>query len=113
MTDLSNKQKRPLSLTYVCVGGLIGAIFAGLSAFSPASMHITGWYPAYLGFSAVVGIVCAIGLWFMRKWAVYALIGLILVNLIVLFIIGNFNIVALLIGSIVIYIVSRHRSLMI
>jgi hypothetical protein len=108
MTELSNKQKRPSSLTFICIGILIGAIFAGQSAFSPISRQIASWYPTYLGFSAVGGLVCTIGLWSMRKWAVYAFIGLILVNLIVLFIFGNFNVVALMIGIIVIYVVSRH-----
>jgi|SRR5271155_3301974 len=62
---------RPVLITIVCIIGFIGVPAAIFLMFSNAVSALPGWYPPLLGVSALIGLVCMIGLWLMRKWAVY------------------------------------------
>jgi len=63
MSDIeSTTNKRPKSITAICVIGFIGAIITIPMIFSPIAKQIGAWYPLYLGLSAVIGLVCMIGL---------------------------------------------------
>jgi hypothetical protein len=63
--------QRPIAITIVCVIGIIGVLFTVPLIFSPAAADIAPWYPVVLTASALVGLACMIGLWQMRRWAVY------------------------------------------
>jgi hypothetical protein len=51
--------------------GLIGVLFVLPLLFSPAIDQLPSWYPFVLAASAVIGFACMVGLWQMRRWAVY------------------------------------------
>jgi len=70
--------------------------------FTDVARRIGAWYPPYLAFSALVGLACMIGLWQMRKWAVYVYAAFCVVNQLVLLKMGVWNIFALLIPAIVV-----------
>lgn len=68
----ANPSARPVAITIVCVIGIIGVLFTLPMIFSQAAADIAPWYPVVLAASAVIGLACMIGLWQMRRWAVYA-----------------------------------------
>ncbi len=105
-------KKRPLVITVVCVISFIGAALTIPLIFSEVAGQIGSWYPPYLGFSAVIGLVCMIGLWNMKKWAAYTYTAFVLINQIVLLQMGVWNIMALLIPAIVICIALTHLKKM-
>jgi hypothetical protein len=104
MNDTPAASQRPVAVTVICVLGFIGAAFTIPLIFSDAARGIGAWYPPYLAFSAVVGLVCMIGLWKMMKWSVFAYTAFVILNQCVLMAMGAWNILALLIPAIVIVI---------
>ena len=102
-TETTETAKRPRSITVICVIGFIGVLIAIPLIFSPIAQQIGAWYPPYLGFSAVVGLACMVGLWMMKKWAVYTYTGFVALNQVVLLGMGVWNIMALLIPAVVIF----------
>lgn len=112
MSDTTIIQKRPLSITIICILGFIGGILVILVLFSPMTEYVPSWYPPYLGFTALVGFISLIGLWFMKKWGAYSYIGLTMLNQIVALTMGAWNFMVLLIPLIVIVISLSHISKM-
>ncbi len=94
--------KRPIAITVICVIMIIGAAFSVPLLLSDVARAIGPWYPPLLGVSALIGLGCTIGLWTMRKWAVYAYIAFFLVNQVVLATTGLWGLRALLLPGIVI-----------
>ena len=71
---------RPFVLTFVCILGTVGAI-ANLGRFFFGPPSVFGpWLLLTLAVSAVITIVSMVGVWFMRRWAVYTYIGLCIVG---------------------------------
>jgi len=112
MNDTTEKAKRPTSITVICVMGFIGALITVPLIFSPIAQQIGAWYPPYLGFSAVVGLICMVGLWMMKKWAAYTYTGFVALNQVVLLAMGAWNVMALLIPAIVIFFALKNASKM-
>jgi hypothetical protein len=92
--------------------GFIGALAAVPFVFSDLSKQIGAWYPPYLAFSAVVGFVCMIGLWMMKKWGIIIYAAFCGVNQVVLLAFGIWNIFALIIPGIVIAVAFSKYKLM-
>ena len=67
MNETAEKAKCPTSITVVCVIGFIGALITVPLIFSPLAQQVGSWYAPYIGFSAVIGLACMVGLWMMRK----------------------------------------------
>ena len=111
-TQQLQEKKRPTAITVVCVIGFIGAAFTIPVIFSGVARQIGSWYSPYLGFSAVVGFICMVGLWNMKKWAAYTYTAFVVINQIVLLTMGVWNIMALLIPAIVICIAFTHLKKM-
>jgi len=104
--------KRPGIITAICVIGFIGALATVPLIFSDMSKQIGTWYPPCLAFSAVVGFVCMIGLWMMKKWSIIAYTAFFGINQVVLLAFGVWNIFALIIPGIVIAIGFSKYKLM-
>jgi glycerol-3-phosphate acyltransferase PlsY len=94
--------RRPVAITVICVLCAIGALITIPLIFSEVARSIGAWYPPYLAFSAVVGLACTVGLWLMRKWVIYLYTALVVLNQIVLFSMGVWNVLALAIPLVVI-----------
>ena len=103
---------RPVIITVLCVFGFFGGLFTVPTIFSQVARDIGAWYPSLLALSAVVGFVCMVGLWKMRKWALYAYTGLCVVNQVVLLAIGRWSIFALVLPGIFIAIMFSQISKM-
>jgi hypothetical protein len=77
--------KRPVAITVICILGFIGAALSIPLIFSSTASNIASWYPPLLGLSAVVGLISMIGLWKMKKWAVFLYAAMCVVVQVVLF----------------------------
>jgi hypothetical protein len=86
---------RPLPITIVCVIGFIGALFTIPAMFTDIPGQLHPWYPSLLLFSTVVGAVCLVGFWKMRRWAVYTYTAFTIVTQGVLFQMGHWNLFAI------------------
>jgi len=112
MNDTPAKAKRPTSITVICIVGFVGALIAVPLVFSPVAQQIGAWYPPYLGFSAIVGLACMVGLWMMKKWAAYTYTAFAIVNQVVLLAMDVWNVIALLVPAVVIAFALKHVSKM-
>ena len=99
---LKQKKKRPIAITIICILGFLGVAFSIPILFSGAAGRIGDWYPPYAGFCAVIGLVCMVGLWLMKKWAACTYAGFVALNQIVLLSMGVWKPNVLIIPAIVI-----------
>jgi len=104
--------KRPVAITVICVIIVFGAIMTAPIIFSEIARSIGPWYPPMLAISAVIGLVCAIGLWMMRKWSVYVYTALAAVVQVTLIATGLWNPISLILPGIVIVVMFVYLSKM-
>jgi hypothetical protein len=112
MNEITETTERPISITVICVIGFIGALMAVPLIFSPIAQQIGFGYQLYIGFSSFIGLVCMLGLWTMKKWAVYTYTGLVVLNQIVFLAMGIWSTMALIVPAIVIFFAFKHVSKM-
>lgn len=112
MNEPVDKINRPTPITVICIIGFLGALVSVPLIFSPIAKDIGSWYPPYLGFASAVGLVCMVGLWMMKKWAVYTYIGFVAINQVVMLVMGVWNIMALVLPAIIIFFALKHVSKM-
>jgi hypothetical protein len=116
MTTEVNKTARPSSITLISVLAIIGAlqIFWALlyPSISTTILRFGAWFALYLAFGAVVLLSCGVGLWLMKKWAVYTYTVFVFISQIALFAMGRWNIVSLLIPAVTLYVGYKHLSKM-
>ncbi len=96
--------ERPVIITVICIIGFIGLLFVVPIIFSEIAKSVGAWYPPYLVFSTIIGLVCMIGLWMMKKWSIIAYTLFVVINQVVMITFGVWNIFALIIPGIVIVI---------
>ena len=112
MRTMTGKTSRPIALTIICVIGFIGSLFSFPLVFTTVAQQVGTWYPPYLALAAVTGLVCMVGLLMMKKWAAYTYAGLAALNQVVLLAMGLWNILALLIPAIVVFVALKNSSKM-
>jgi len=110
------KIERPIAITVICILGFIGAALSITMVFSDIARQIGNWFPPYSGSIAAISLVCMIGLWFTKKWAIYTYICLVVLNQIVLITMGKWNILILIIQGIIVavallYLDSKIKSI--
>lgn len=96
------EKKRPVLITVICIIMVISVVFVIPMIFSDMARSIGAWYPPCLAISAVIGLVCMIGLWMMKKWSIILYTAFVVVNQLVMLAMGAWNVLALLIPAIVI-----------
>ncbi len=112
MNEATETTTRPTSITVICVIGFLGGLLSIPMIFSSMAQEVGAWYPPYLGFSTIVGVACMVGLWKMRKWAAYTYTGFVVLNQVVLLEMDIWNIMALLVPVIVIFLALKNVSRM-
>jgi hypothetical protein len=108
----TSEKKRPLGIIIVCLVGTIGSVLGLLLTFSSASSVVGTWYSPYLGFSAIIGLICMGGLWTMQKWSVYTYLGLFIINQVVFILLGKWTVLSLVIPLIVLVVAFPHLKKM-
>lgn len=112
MSETSGHPPRTLPITIICILGFAGAGLALPLLFSGATRTVGDWYPPYLAVSCAIGLVCMVGLWKMRRWAVYTYTLFVAANQIVLLTMGAWKISALIFPAIFIAIMFSQLSKM-
>lgn len=112
MTNSSAGHKRPVAITVICVIGVIGALFTVPLIFSDAASSIGSWYPPFLAAASAIGLACMVGLWMMRKWAVYAYTALAVAGQAILLATGLFSPIGLILPAIVVVVMFMYISRM-
>jgi hypothetical protein len=88
--------RRPLAVTIICVVMGLGSLVVIPFFFSGFVWKIGTWYPPYLAASAVLGFVCMLGLWKMRRWAALVYAAATAINQLLLILTGLWTTFALL-----------------
>jgi hypothetical protein len=107
MNTVIEKPKRPSSITLISVFGILNGLLSFWFVFQGAAQGL-GNTVFLLG--GIVFLVCGIGFWLMKKWAVYTYIVFAIIDQVFLLVIGRWTILALLIPAIVIYVGYKHLS---
>jgi hypothetical protein len=102
--------RRPVLITIICVIGFIGVPASLLLLFSDRISLLPSWYPALLAVSALIGLVCIIGLWMMRRWAVYTYTGFFVANQLLMLATGLWSPMALILPLIFVIIMFVYLS---
>ena len=95
-------KKRPGIITAICIIGFLGILLSIPIIFYDIAKTIGSWYPPYLAFSAIVVLVCIVGMWKMKKWSIILYATFVGINQIVLMAIGVWNVMAILLPAIII-----------
>ena len=116
MTASAIKTKRPSSITLISVLEIVGGFDLLYFILSPGAQNFLQdhgvWETIFFAFSGIILIGCGVGLWLMKKWAVYAFIAYAIITQVYLISVGRWNIFSLLIPVIPVYIGYRHLSKM-
>ena len=110
MTEATSKPKRPSLITLISVLAIYAGILAFYFVFSSGSQNLGLGNTVFYILGGTVFLVCGVGFWLMKKWAVYIYAVFAIINQFVLFLIGRWNIMALLIPVIVVYVGYKHLS---
>ena len=103
-------KQRPNIITIMCalyIFHVIGIIFA---PFSDKAWSIGFWWPPYLGFSAVIILICIYGFWEMKKWSIMLYLTFVAVNQIVMHSIGR-SATLIIPGIILLVVLSQYRKM--
>ena len=111
-SGINTNTKRPTAITIVCAIGFFGALITVPLIFSDIAKSIGAWYPPYLAFSAMIGAICFIGMWKMKKLGAYLYAGLVGLNQIVMLATGIWSLGALLLPGIVVAITLYYSKSM-
>ena len=99
---IEQQTKRPTAITVICVLGFIGVAFSIPEIFSDFAEGIENWYQLFSVFSIIIGFVCMVGLWHMKKWGAYTYAGFVGLNQIVFLTMEVWDIMTLIIPAIVV-----------
>jgi len=97
-----SQPKRPIAITIVCIIGFIGVLFSIPLMISNVAASIGLWFQIHLGLSVIIGLICFIGMWRMKKIAVYAYAVFVILNQLILLSSGNWNLAGILIPALVV-----------
>ncbi|HLO27616.1 MAG TPA: hypothetical protein VK249_00685 [Anaerolineales bacterium] len=110
MTETTSKPNRPSSVTLISVLAIYSGILGFYFVFSLGNQNLGG--KLFYIFGAIVFLACGMGFWLMKKWAIYTYAVFAIIDQIALILMGRWNILALLIPVIVLYIGYKHFSKM-
>jgi hypothetical protein len=104
--------ERPSSITLISILGIYGGFLSFYWIFREGMQGLGLGNTVFFGLGGIVSLVCGIGFWLMKKWAIYVYAGFGIINQIVLLLMGRWTMMALLIPAIVVYVGHKHFSKM-
>ncbi|HSL44543.1 MAG TPA: hypothetical protein VK897_13990 [Anaerolineales bacterium] len=112
MVNEATKRARPSSITLISIFELYGAFNAFYYILRLGVQELGMESTILFAVGGIVSLICGIGFWFMKKWAVYTFAAYSVINQIVLLALGRWNILSFLILAIIVYIGYRNLSKM-
>lgn len=99
-----------LAIKAVCIIGLINATQMVNLIFSPMTKQIGSLFPSYFIFSVLISLVCLVGLWFLKKWAAVTYAIVLICNQGVLIMMGFWEVTALVMPALIIFLIYKSRG---
>jgi hypothetical protein len=112
MSTAAEKPTRPSSITLISVIAIYAGLLSFYFVFREGAEGLGLGNTLFFILGGIIFLVCGIGFWMMKKWAVYTYTGFAIIDQIILLLIGRWNLPGLLIAIIVIYVGYRHLSKM-
>jgi hypothetical protein len=104
------KRQRPSSITLISLFGIFTGLLGFYLILKTGTHDLSLWQTLFMVFGGIIFLVCGIGLWFMKKWAVYLYAIFAVLDQIFLILIDRWSVMALLIPVIVVYVGYKHLS---
>lgn len=111
MTDETTKVKRPSSITLIS----LFAIYWGIMVFyyiGRVGAQYLGMLTIFIAMLGVMFLICGIGFWIMKKWAVVLCVALVILIQFILLITESWNVLPLAISVIIVFISYNNLSKM-
>ena len=112
MANETTKVKRPSSITLISVFAIYGGILLFWFIFQVGIQNFGIGNVIFFGISGFVFLICGIGFWLMRKWAVYLYAVFAVVNQIVLLLTGKWTVLSLVLSAIIVFVGYKNLSKM-
>jgi len=112
MTESRWNPEKPLVITAICIIGIINAIQMINLVLSPMSKQAGAIYPLYFTLSVALSLACIVGLWLLKRWAVFVYGSVLICNQIVLLVMGYWSLSAAIIPAAIIVLMIKHLSKM-
>ncbi len=91
---------RPALITIACALGALGAIASVPVIFSDFARGMGAWYAPYLAVSVIASTASLAGLWKMRSWGAYLYAGVAATNQLVMYSMGIWHFLDLLVPAV-------------
>lgn len=112
ITESRRNPDKPFIITAICVIGLINAVQMLNLILSPMAKQAGAVYPLYFSAAVAVSLVCIAGLWFMKRWAAWAYMALLIANQIMLAAMGYWEITAAVVPAAIILLLGKNLDKM-
>jgi len=100
-TEQLEEQKRGVLLTIISIFLGLGCLLSLFTAFTPIAAKLGIYYQVVLVIAALVTGISAVGIWSNKKWGAFTYIGLSVFNQPFLYIMGWWNLGALLVPGVI------------
>ena len=104
MASEITKAKRPSSLTIISILAICDGILLFYFIFQKGIQNFGIENAILFGIEGFVFLICGIGFWLMKKWAVYLFTVLVVVIQIYLLLIGRWTVISLALPAIIFYV---------
>jgi len=112
MTSATEKPKRPSLITLVSVFGIYTGLLSFYFIFRDGIQELALGNTLIFALGGIVFLVCGVGFWLMKKWAVYTYAVFAVINQVALLVMERWNIFSLLISAIIVYVGYKHLAKM-
>jgi hypothetical protein len=112
MTGEAIKTKRPSSITLISVFGIYSGLLSFYFIFRDGIQELGLGNTVFFAIGGIVFLVCGIGFWLMKKWAVYLYAVFAVINQVALLVMGRWNIFSLLLSAVILYVGYKNLSKM-
>ncbi len=112
MDNETTKTKRPSSITLISVFAIYGGILLFWFIFQAGVQSFGIGNTIFYGFGGIMFIVCGVGFWLMKKWAVYLYAVFALINQIVLILTERWTVMTLVLSAIILFVGYKNLSKM-
>jgi hypothetical protein len=100
----------PPAIIAVCFIGLINAMQLTFMIFTPVSKQFGSLYPVYFSVAAILSLISIAGLWWLKKWAVYLYLLVLILNQLVLLSMGLWELSAVIMPLIILILLWQNKD---
>ncbi len=110
MSDNPIKLNHPPVIIAICFIGLINAMQLTFMIFTPVSKQFGSLYPFYFSMASILSFISIAGLWWLKKWAAYLYALVLLLNQLVLWNMGLWEMSAVIMPLIILVLLWQNKD---